>query len=42
MGNQVAWLVELAVKPGELDNFRALMLEMVESTRGEPGALSYA
>jgi hypothetical protein len=30
---QVSWLLALAVKPGELDNFRALMKEMVESTR---------
>jgi len=41
MGEQVSWQVELAVKPGELDNFRALTGEMVESTRGEPGVLSY-
>jgi quinol monooxygenase YgiN len=41
MGEQVSWQVELAVKPGELDNFRALTEEMVESTRGEPGVLSY-
>ena len=41
MGDQVSWQVELAVKHGELDNFRALTEEMVESTRGEPGVLSY-
>lgn len=41
MGHQVSWLVELAVKPGQLDNFRALTAEMVESTRGEHGVLSY-
>jgi quinol monooxygenase YgiN len=41
MGDQVSWQVELAVKPGALDNFRALTAEMVESTRGEPGVLSY-
>jgi quinol monooxygenase YgiN len=41
MGEQVSWQVELAVKPGELDNFRALTEEMVEATRGEPGVLSY-
>ena len=41
MGEQVSWQVELAVKPGELDNFRTLTEEMVESTRGEPGVLSY-
>ena len=41
MGDQVAWLVELAVKPGQLDDFRALTGEMVESTRSERGVLSY-
>jgi quinol monooxygenase YgiN len=41
MGDQVSWRVELAVKPGQLDNFRVLTGEMVESTRGEVGVLSY-
>ena len=41
MGDQISWLVEFAVKPGELDNLRAVMAELVESTRGEPGALVY-
>jgi quinol monooxygenase YgiN len=41
MGAQVAWLLEVAVKPGQLDTFRALMQEMVASTRAEPGALGY-
>ena len=41
MGDEIAWVVELAVRPGQLDNFRALTGQMVESTRPEPGALSY-
>lgn len=41
MSENVSWLLELAVKPGELDTFRALMHEMVESTQAEPGTLSY-
>lgn len=41
MGDQVSWRVELAVKPGQLDNFRALTGQMVESTLGEAGVLSY-
>jgi quinol monooxygenase YgiN len=41
MGDQVSWRVELAVKPGQLDNFRTLTGEMVESTRNETGVLSY-
>ena len=41
MGDQVSWQVELAVRSGELDKFRALTEEMVESARDEPGVLSY-
>jgi quinol monooxygenase YgiN len=41
MGEQVSWVVELAVKPGQLEGFRSLMQEMVESTSQEAGALSY-
>ena len=41
MGGQVSWHVELAVKPGELENFRALTREMVEVARSEPGVLIY-
>lgn len=41
MSNQISWQVVLGVRPGELDNFRTLMAEMLESTRGEPGVLSY-
>jgi quinol monooxygenase YgiN len=41
MGEQVSWLLELAVKPGKLDELRAVVDDMVESTKAEPGALSY-
>ncbi len=41
MTTEVSWQVELAVKPGKLEDFRALTREMVESTRGEPGVLIY-
>ena len=41
MGYLISWHVELAVKPGQLVNFRELTGEMVESTRAEPGVLSY-
>ncbi len=41
MADHVSWLLEVAVKPGELDTFKALMAEMVESTRTEPGTLIY-
>jgi quinol monooxygenase YgiN len=41
MDRQVSWLIELAVKPGQLENFRALKDEMVASTEKEPETLSY-
>jgi quinol monooxygenase YgiN len=41
MDSAVSWVVELAVKSGKLESFRALMEEMVTSTRQEPGALAY-
>ncbi|MBI3372413.1 MAG: antibiotic biosynthesis monooxygenase [Betaproteobacteria bacterium] len=41
MHAEVSWQVELTVRPGELDNFRTLTSEMVNSTRGEPGVLIY-
>jgi quinol monooxygenase YgiN len=41
MNGHVAWLLELAVKPGELDSFKTVVNEMIESTRAEPGTLMY-
>ncbi|MHB8382694.1 MAG: putative quinol monooxygenase [Candidatus Binataceae bacterium] len=41
MDDQVSWRVELAVRPGMLADFRALTGEMVKSTLGEAGVLSY-
>jgi quinol monooxygenase YgiN len=41
MTNEISWRVQLAVKPGQLDNFRELTAEMVETTRKETGVLSY-
>ena len=41
MNDQVSWLLELAVKPGELDNFKGVIDEMIESTHAEPGTLMY-
>ena len=41
MDSHVAWLLEVAVKPGQFDTFRELMIEMVESTKAEPGAQVY-
>ncbi len=42
MSEQVYFVVELAIKPGELDNFKGLTKEMVEATQAnEPDTLNY-
>jgi quinol monooxygenase YgiN len=41
MSDQISWHVQLAVKPGQIDNFRALTTEMVASARQEAGVLNY-
>ena len=36
--NTISWVIEIGIKTGELDNFKSLMQEMVESTLvNEPG-----
>jgi quinol monooxygenase YgiN len=41
MEGQVSWVVELAVKPGELETFKTLMEEMVAGTSTEPQTRNY-
>jgi quinol monooxygenase YgiN len=39
--DHVSWVIELAVKPGQLDSFKELMEEMVAGTSTEPETLNY-
>lgn len=41
MSNSVSWNLQMSVRGGQLDDARALMHEMVEATRAEPGAVQY-
>ncbi len=42
MSDTVSWVLEMAIKPGELDNFKALMDEMVEATQSsQPDTTHY-
>lgn len=41
MSTNVSWVFELTLHEGQLDNLKALMHEMVESTGAEPGTLAY-
>ena len=42
MDGEVSWVIEVEVKAGRLEAFRALVDELVESTRKEPGTLAYS
>lgn len=41
MSENVHWVLEVAIKEGELDNFKAVMNDMVAGTQDEAGALIY-
>ena len=41
MTTHISWILQVAVKPGKLADFKTLMGEMVESTGTEPGAVAY-
>ncbi len=42
MSDAVHWVLALNIKEGELDNFKALVKEMVDATKAnEPGTLNY-
>ena len=41
MANTVSWNLQVAVRDGRVEDFAALMHEMVESTRQEPGTQIY-
>ncbi len=42
MSEAVSWVLELAIRPGELDNFKTLMGEMVEAVQAtQPGTTDY-
>jgi quinol monooxygenase YgiN len=41
MSTPVSWHLNMEVREGKLEDLRALMEEMVESTRGEEGTLAY-
>lgn len=41
MSDAISWVLAVSIKDGKDDEFRALMDEMVASTRDEPGAQIY-
>lgn len=41
MTNEVHWVVNMAVKPGKIEQFKGVMTDMIASTEKESGALAY-
>jgi autoinducer 2-degrading protein len=41
MENTISWVLEMTVKPGQLDTLKELMEQMVAATSAEPGATNY-
>lgn len=41
MSEQIYWILEVAILPGQLDNFRAVAGDLIAATEPEPGTLGY-
>ena len=41
MSDQISWLLEVAILPGKLDDFRAVARDLIASTKPEPGTFDY-
>lgn len=41
MSDVVHWVLELSIKPDNVDDFKAVMTDLVAATEKEPGAIAY-
>ena len=41
MSGQIYWILEVAILPGQLENFRAVANDLIAKTKSEPGTLAY-
>jgi quinol monooxygenase YgiN len=41
MSEQISWLLEVAILPGKLAEFRAVAKDLIANTQPEPGTLDY-
>lgn len=41
MSEATYWVLEVAILPGQLDNFRAVAKDLIAATQSEPGTLNY-
>jgi quinol monooxygenase YgiN len=41
MSEEIYWLLEVEILPGELENFKTVARDLIASTKPEPGTLGY-
>jgi quinol monooxygenase YgiN len=41
MSEQIYWILEVAILPGQLENFRTVARDLIAATKLEPGTLGY-
>jgi len=41
MSEQISWMLEVAIRPGQLDAFRSVAADLIAGSEKEPGTLSY-
>ena len=41
MSENISWILQVAIYPGKLDDFRALAGDLILATQSEPGTLTY-
>jgi quinol monooxygenase YgiN len=41
MSDQISWILQVAIHPGKLDDFRSVAKDLIAKTESEPGTLDY-
>jgi quinol monooxygenase YgiN len=41
MSDQISWILQVAIHPGKLDDFRSVAKDLIAKTQSEPGTLDY-
>jgi len=41
MSEEISWVLEVAILPGQLENFRTVAKDLIAATQPEPGTLVY-
>jgi quinol monooxygenase YgiN len=41
MSKEIFWIIEVAIRPGKLEDFRAVARELISAAESQPGTLAY-